>query len=81
MGRQKRIAKISKRATIKCPKCSQTTRVEVPTDGLLSFWDCPKCKQKVTTPLASFCIVCAFSDKKCTPSVVMEARIKKLELR
>jgi len=81
MGRKKSLIKIAKRASIKCPHCSNVMRFDVPVDGLLSFADCKSCKQKIATPRSKCCLVCAFSDKQCTPSNIMEARIKGLEVR
>jgi|SRR3989338_30471 len=80
MGR-KRIIKIPKTAGIKCPHCLQISRVKVPEDASLPFFECKKCEQKVSTPLASCCIICAFSNKRCYRSLMMEAHAKKLEIR
>jgi len=80
MGR-KRIIRIPKTASVKCPHCSQVSRVSVPQNASLPFLDCRKCEQKITTPLASCCIICAFSNKNCSRSLMMEAHTKQLELR
>lgn len=81
MGRRKTIEKVAKRVNIKCPKCSSVFRFDVPEDGSPQFFDCPKCNQRTNTPITKCCIICAFSDKKCSRSSIMNAAAKGLELR
>jgi len=81
MGRRKSIIRIPKTASIKCPHCLQISRAKVPENASLPFLDCKKCEQKIATPLASCCVICAFSNKQCSRSLIMEAHAKKLELR
>ena len=73
MGR-KRIIKLPKTAMIKCPNCDKKSRINVPIDSLLNYFDCKKCKQKIETPIMKCCIICAFSNKKCSQSLIMEAK-------
>jgi phage FluMu protein Com len=81
MGRRKTILKIAKRVKLKCPKCSEMTQLEVPEDGSPQFFECSKCSEKIKTPLMQCCVICAFSDKRCSRSSIMEAHARGLELR
>jgi len=81
MGRKKQYLKIPKIAEMKCPNCSAVSRRKVPLDASPQFFDCDKCNAHIQTPVTSCCIICAFTDKKCIPSLKMEAKIKNLEVR
>jgi hypothetical protein len=81
MGRKKSTVKIAKIATVRCPQCGKNSRLDVPSDRIVSSFECKHCKQKILTPPAYCCIICAFSKKKCTPSQMMEAKIKGLEIK
>ena len=81
MGAKKRIQKIPSKVTVKCPKCGKNNRLNVPQDRILNFFQCTSCKEITTTPIASCCIVCAFTKKKCPINLKIEARAKGLELR
>ncbi len=78
---RKRVVKIPNSAAIKCPHCGKKTRVPVFPETNTYFLDCKKCKQKIETPPAHCCLICAFSNKKCPESLLMEARTKNLEVR
>ena len=80
MGK-KRVVKLPKSVKIKCPNCLQGFRLDVPEKDTFQTIDCPKCQQKITTPMTQCCIVCAYSDKKCPSSLLIEARYKGLEIR
>ncbi|MDO8517446.1 MAG: hypothetical protein Q7S33_04970 [Nanoarchaeota archaeon] len=80
MGRKKLIQKIPKAVIIKCPHCSEKTKIKISQEGVFSL-DCKKCKQKISTPITQCCIICAFSDKKCPRSLMIEARAKGLEIK
>lgn len=81
MGRRKRFIKISEKATLTCPNCSKNTRIKIPEDRILSSFECKKCKQVILTPVTKCCVICAFSNKKCAPSLIMEAKMKNLEIK
>lgn len=81
MGAKKRIQKIPKRVTVKCPKCSANMRLEVPLEGIINSFECKSCKEKIITPISDCCIICAFSNKKCPLNLRIEAKAKNLELR
>jgi len=80
MSRKKRVI-IPNSATIKCPHCSKNTRVSLFNDTYIGNLTCKKCKQKIETPPAHCCVVCAFSKKKCPQSLILEAKIKNLEIK
>jgi len=80
MGRKK-VIRIPKTATIKCPLCGARSRIRVEHDKQIYFFECKKCKQRIETPQMRCCIICAFSNKKCVPSLTAEARQKGLEIR
>jgi hypothetical protein len=80
MGRKK-ILRISKIASIKCVKCNAISRRKVPEDSSPGFFDCDKCNERINVPVTQCCVICAFTNKKCVPSLKMEAKIKGLELR
>ena len=81
MGRRKTTVKISKLATIKCSNCGKTSKRKVPLDASPQYFDCDKCGQRMLTPVASCCIICAFTKTKCAPSLLMEAKMKGLEVK
>lgn len=81
MGRRKRVVKIPSRATIKCPHCSKNSRVSLSEDKFLGSLECKKCRQKIETPPSHCCVICAFSNKKCPQSLLMEAKMKGLEIK
>jgi hypothetical protein len=78
---RKKVVRIPKIATVRCPNCGKNSRLEVPGDSILGSFECKKCKEKILTPPSSCCIICAFSKKKCSQSLLMEARIKNLEIK
>lgn len=78
---KKRQVKIPSSATIKCPHCSKNSRVSLSEDKFLGSLECKKCKQKIETPPAHCCVICAFSKKKCPQSLIMEAKMKNLEIK
>ena len=80
MGRRK-ILRISKTAKIKCNICLELSVRKVPEDSSPGYFDCDKCGAHITVPVTQCCVICAFTNKKCVPSLKMEARIKGLELR
>lgn len=80
MGRKK-ILRIAKVAKIKCNNCGAFSMRKVPEDSSPGYFDCDKCNAHVTVPITHCCVICAFTNKKCVPSLKMEARIKGLELR
>lgn len=78
---KKRVIKIPINAKIKCPKCGSLSIRKVPLDSSPQYFDCDKCNERIQTPLTSCCIICAFTNKKCVSSSLMEARAKGLEVR
>ena len=81
MGRKKQFIKIPEVASIKCPACGAKSKRKVPSDSSPQYFDCDKCNARTQTPITSCCIICAFTGKKCIPSLKMEAKIKGLEMR
>ena len=77
MGR-KRVIKIPTSAKITCPNCNKKTIIKVEKDSSPQFFECKKCRQKSATPITKCCIICAFSDKNCIHSLLMEAHNKGL---
>jgi len=80
MARKKYI-KIPKVVAITCGHCGERTRRTAPENGSPPYFDCSKCGQRMTTPLSACCIICAYTKKKCPASLIMEAKIKGLEIR
>lgn len=78
---RKKVVRIPKIATLKCPSCKKNQRVPVPEHDLLNFFECKKCGEKISTPIADCCVICAFSNKKCSQSLKMEAKMKNLEIK
>ena len=78
---RKKLVRIPRIATLKCPRCGKNQRVPVPEDSLLNFFNCNKCREKISTPISDCCVICAFSKKKCSQSLKMEAKIKNLEIK
>lgn len=81
MGRKKRIIKLPEVVTIICGHCGEKCKRKVPEDASPPYFDCDKCGQRMMTPINACCIICGFTKKKCIPSLLMEARIKGLEVR
>ncbi|MBI3334092.1 hypothetical protein HYZ97_01275 [Candidatus Pacearchaeota archaeon] len=79
MGRRK-ILRIPKIVSLKCPSCSAVSRRKVP-DNSPMYFDCDKCTTRIQAPITACCIICAFTGKKCIPSLKMEAHAKGLNLR
>ena len=80
MGRKK-VIRIPKTASLKCPHCLKNTRVKVPNDSSMYNFKCKKCKNEIDTPESNCCVICAFSDKKCGAALRVEAGINKLEVK
>lgn len=78
---RKKVVKIPKTATIKCPHCGKGNRVPVSENENIYFLECKKCRQRIETPQSKCCLVCAFSKKKCPASLMREALMKGLEIR
>ncbi|MEK6850771.1 MAG: GDCCVxC domain-containing (seleno)protein [Nanoarchaeota archaeon] len=81
MGRRKSVINIPKNAKIKCPHCGVVRLRKIPLDGSPQYFDCDKCNNRVQTPVTGCCIICAFTNKKCVPTLLMEARAKNLEVK
>jgi transcription elongation factor Elf1 len=81
MGRKKRVIRIPEQATIKCIHCGKKSRRKVPIDSSPQYFDCDKCGQRTQAPITSCCIICAFTNKKCAPALLLEAKSKGLEIR
>ena len=81
MVSKKRIIKIPKVVSIKCLHCSVISKRKVPLDSSPQLFICDKCNREMRTPITSCCVICAFSGKKCAPSLIMEAKVKGLEIR
>ena len=80
MGK-KRIQKIPVSVILKCPYCSKKSRALVSKDYCPQSFICPKCKQEVKNPVATCCVICAFSSTKCPRTLYSEARVKGYEIR
>jgi hypothetical protein len=78
---KKRIQKIPKLVNIKCPFCDYKMRLNVPIDRSIQSTECKSCEQLIRTPLTQCCVVCAFSDKKCPSTLIIEAKLEGLEIR
>jgi hypothetical protein len=81
MGRRKTTVKISKTAIIKCSNCGEKSKRKVPLDASPQYFDCDKCNFRMQTPINACCIICAFTNTKCAPSLLMEAKMKGLEVK
>jgi hypothetical protein len=66
---RERKLKAVKTAILICPFCSKKSRLKVPADGTFHAFECKKCESKIETPPAKCCIICAYTNKKCTPAV------------
>jgi hypothetical protein len=80
MGARKRIQNIPKQYRLKCPLCNTKTGIKAQDSSPGSF-QCKKCKEIIQAPITKCCAICAFSTRKCYPSLIMEAKIKGLEIR
>ncbi len=81
MGRKKSVLSIPKNAKIKCPNCGAFSIRKVPLDSSPMYFDCDKCNQRIQAPITGCCIICSFTNKKCVPSSLIEAKAKGLEVR
>jgi len=78
MGRKK-VLKVSKTAMILCPSCGKKSRSQV-REGIY-FFECKRCKSKITTPPARCCIICAYSDKQCPATIQRRAKAEGLRVK
>lgn len=81
MGRRKTSIKIPKNVMLLCPLCSKKSKAIVSIDNCPQSFICPKCEQEIRNPLTSCCVICAFSGKKCPRTLMMEAKVKGLEMK
>lgn len=81
MGARKRVQKIPKNVNVKCSKCGKNNRIDVPLDRLVNCFQCRHCGEITLTPIASCCIVCAFTKYRCPMNLLIEAKAKNLEVR
>ncbi|MEK6893596.1 MAG: hypothetical protein AABX07_05340 [Nanoarchaeota archaeon] len=81
MGRKKTFIRIPKTAKIKCLHCAAISRRNVPLDASPQYFDCDKCGQRTLTPITQCCVICAFTKTKCALSLIMDAKIKCLDVR
>jgi len=81
MGRKKTTIKLHQVVTIKCPNCGGKSKRNSPKDSSPQIFECTKCNRMIRTPLACCCIICAFSNKKCIPALMMEAKMKGLKIK
>jgi hypothetical protein len=54
------------KANIKCPKCKHIQTIEIPEGKCLPFYKCENCQKLISSPADICCVVCAYSDKKCS---------------
>ncbi|MBM3232631.1 hypothetical protein FJZ18_00490 [Candidatus Pacearchaeota archaeon] len=78
---KKKYMKIPKVVFISCSNCGKRCKRRVPEDFSPGFFDCDNCSNRMNTPVSSCCIICAYTGKKCAPTLIMEAKIKGLEIR
>jgi len=78
---RKKILKIPKRVSVKCPCCEKINRLQVPLAGTINSFECKSCKQIIKPPITQCCVICAFTKTKCPLSLRIEANAKGLELR
>ncbi len=83
MGAKKSVQKIPKTVILVCPHCKKGTTAKVSIEFSPQKYDCPKCKQEVRTPIASCCVICAFSKSgtKCPRELYMKAKVRGWEIR
>ncbi len=80
---KKRIVRIPKSYTLKCPQCQKNSRALASIENSPQGYQCPKCNKEIKTPITSCCVICAYDHKqrKCPRNYYMEARIKGLEMK
>jgi len=71
--------KIAASATFTCPTCHKNSRIKVPEKGTLYIFECKKCKSAIETHPSKCCIICAYTNKKCTPSVELHNNMIKFK--
>ena len=77
----KKYVKIPRVVAIVCRQCGKKSKRAAPDKGSPQFFDCDMCGQRMVTPVSACCIICAYTKKKCPASLIMEAKIKGLEIR
>jgi len=80
---KKSVQKIPKTVILVCPFCKKGTTAKVSIEYSPQKYMCPKCKQEVRTPLASCCVICAYSKSgtKCPRELYMKAKVKGWEIK
>ena len=81
MGRKKIFVRLPKLASINCLHCGKKSRRKVPFDSSPQYFDCDKCGQRTKTPMTQCCVICAFTEKKCAPTLRMKAMANGLSIK
>jgi hypothetical protein len=80
MSRRK-FLKVPKTAIITCLSCGRKSKRRVPLDSSPMYFDCDKCNKRMNVPVTQCCIICAYTNKRCVPSLKIMAMKKGLELK
>jgi len=78
---RKKIIKLPKIVKLKCPACSGVSSAKVSIENCPQSFKCEKCGVEVRNPIASCCVICVFSSKKCPRTLYMSGKVKGLEIR
>ena len=52
-------------AELKCPFCGFIQEIKIPESKCLTFHNCLNCKETISAPKDSCCVICSYSDKVC----------------
>ncbi|WP_272506956.1 GDCCVxC domain-containing (seleno)protein [Salinibacter sp.] len=61
------MADIQITSTITCPECRAQTRVEMPADRCVFFWECPSCETTLRPAPGDCCVFCTHGFVPCPP--------------
>lgn len=57
--------------TVRCPACAVETRVTMPADACVFFWDCPACAAVVRPSAGHCCVFCSYGSAPCPRSMAV----------
>jgi len=72
--RKQKKVRLSKNVSVKCPFCGKINKIPTP-EGALYKLNCKKCKQDLEVPKSQCCLLCAYANKKCIPSLKMSGQL------
>lgn len=55
------------KSILKCPKCGFAKEEDMPEDACAYFYECEKCKSRITPLIGDCCVYCSYGSVPCPP--------------